>query len=343
MERIVITGANGLIGSHIAEYFCGEGFRPLCLVRDESRAEFLASLQVRIARADVTVAAELPRLFEGADLVIHTAAKVSDWGRYKDFHAVNVGGTINVLHAAIKAGVSHVIITGSNSCYGEEDSAEIKNEEYPYHSHYPYFLDGFLPSALNYYRDTKALANTRAMEIAESSGLNLTIIEPVWVYGEREFHSGFYEFLKTVRSGIPFFPGSPRNRFHTIYVRDLARLYFHAALARLAGVHRFIACDETAEYQRVLFAMFCREAGLRLPRALPKALVYPPAVAMEIAATLLRARKAPVLTRAIVNIFYDNIEYSGEKARRVLNFTPAYPREESIRKTVAWYRANNLL
>ncbi|MDT8325424.1 MAG: hypothetical protein RRA94_15025, partial [Bacteroidota bacterium] len=47
--------------------------------------------------------------------------------------------------------------------------------------------------------------------------------------------------------------------------------------------------------------------------------------------------------RAIVNIFYDNIEYSGEKARRVLGFTPAFTREESIRRTVAWYRENNLL
>jgi nucleoside-diphosphate-sugar epimerase len=343
MEHTVITGANGLIGSHIAEYFRGQGFRPLCLVRDQSRAEFLRTLQVDIAQADVTVSAELPRFFEGADLVIHTAAKVSDWGRYEDFHAVNVGGTVNVLRAAIAAGVSHVIITGSNSCYGEENSYEIKNEDSPCHSHYPYFLDGLLPSALNFYRDTKALANTCAMEISESNGLNLTIIEPVWVYGEREFRSGFYEFLKTVSSGIPFFPGSPRNRFHTIYVRDLARLYFQAALARLSGVHRFIACDETAEYQRVLFAMFCREAGLRLPRALPKALVYPPAVAMEIAATLLGTDKSPVLTRAIVNTLYDNIEYSGEKARRILNFTPAYTREESIRNTVAWYRANNLL
>jgi nucleoside-diphosphate-sugar epimerase len=199
------------------------------------------------------------------------------------------------------------------------------------------------PSALNYYRDTKALANTEAMAFAEQHGVNLTIIEPVWVYGEREFHSGFYEYLRTVASGIPYFPGSASNKFHTIYVRDLARMYWLAYRAGLQGVHRFLACDTEAENQRALFAMFCREAGLTLPRRLPKALVYPPALLLEIAAKVLRARKAPLLTRAVVNIFYDNIEYASRYAQEKLNFVPAYSRPDSIRRTVAWYRDNNLL
>lgn len=343
MERIILTGANGLIGSHIAEYFCERGIRPLCLVRDARRADFLRTLPVEIEQADITCPADLERIFPGADLVIHTAAKVGDWGHYSDFHAVNVDGTVNVMNAAVDAGIRHVILTGSNSCYGEEDSQEIKNEDSPCNPHYPYFLDRLLPSGLNHYRDTKTLAIRLAVEIADRHGVNLTVIDPVWVYGEREFRSGFYEYLRTLRSGLPFFPGSRTNRFHTIYVRDLARLYHLAAQARLEGVQRFIACDPNAETQHKLLGMFCREAGIRQPRLLPKALAWPPALLMEIGATLLRARKSPVLTRAIVNIFYDNIEYSGERARTLLDFTPAYSREESIKKTVSWYKEHALL
>ena len=92
-----------------------------------------------------------------------------------------------------------------------------------------------------------------------------------------------------------------------------------------------------------LLAMFCREAGIRPPRLLPKWLVYPPALLMEAAALAVRAKRPPMLTRAVVNTFYDNIEYSGDKARKLLDFVPETPRTESIRRTVAWYRDRGLL
>ncbi|MDT8323249.1 MAG: NAD(P)-dependent oxidoreductase, partial [Bacteroidota bacterium] len=238
MDRVVITGAGGFIGGHVAEYFCSRGLHPVCMLRDMEKTDFLSTLPVEIVQGDITRPTDLQRVFHGAELLIHTAAKVGDWGRYSDFHAVNVAGTVNVVRAAIDADCRHVIITGSNSCYGEEDSSVVKNEDSGYNPHYRYFLDRIFPSGLNHYRDTKALGNTLAMELATQHDLDLTIIEPVWVYGEREFHSGFYEYLRTVGGGIPFFPGSKKNHFHTIYVRDLARLYFLAALAHPRGVQR---------------------------------------------------------------------------------------------------------
>jgi nucleoside-diphosphate-sugar epimerase len=343
MSKIVITGASGFIGSHVAECFCSMGLRPACLVRNPEKADFLRTLPVDVLAGDILNPSALARVFAGAGAVIHTAAKVSDWGSFEDFYRVNVEGTRNVVNASIDAGARSIIITGSNSCYGEESSLVVKDEEHPHTSHYRYFLDRWFPSGLNHYRDTKVLACIEAMDAAARHGVNLSIIDPVWVYGEREFHSGFYDYLKTVRSGAPFFPGSAKNRFHTIYVRDLARLYFLVLRAQLTGVNRFIAADATAEFQSVLLGMFCREAGLRAPRRIPKAVVYPAAVAMEAAATLCHARQAPLLTRAKVNIFYDNIEYSAGKARSVLGFESAYSRPESIRKTVAWYIENKLL
>jgi nucleoside-diphosphate-sugar epimerase len=342
-QKVILTGSSGFIGSHIAEYFCGKGVNPVCLVRRESNTDFLRTLPVDIVYGDITDPADVLQACDGGGCVIHTAAKVSDWGAYDDFYRVNVGGALNVMDAAIKAGIRDVIITGSNSCYGEESSREIKTEASPYRSHYNYFLDRRFPSALNFYRDTKALANQAARERAVQHNVNLTIIEPVWVYGEREYHTGYYEYLKTVRSGIPVFPGSQKNKFHTIYCRNLAKIYYLAYEARFPGVNTFIACDSTAEYQWVLLGMFCREAGLKMPYMIPKQLVYPLAFMMELAATLFRATHSPMLTRAKVNIFYDNIEYSSEKARTMLKYQPDYTREESIRKTVAWYIDNHLL
>jgi nucleoside-diphosphate-sugar epimerase len=64
---------------------------------------------------------------------------------------------------------------------------------------------------------------------------------------------------------------------------------------------------------------------------------------MELVATLVRAKHSPMLTRAKVNIFYDNIEYSSAKARTMLKYQPDHTLEESVRKTVAWYIDNHLL
>jgi len=343
MNNIVLTGASGFIGSHVAEYFCNQGLHPVCMVRNMQHARFLNTIPVTTVQGDIRNADDVRRAFGNADLVIHTAAKVGEWGSYGDFHEVNVDGTINVINAAHEAGIHDVIITGSNSCYGEESSQEIKSEATEYNPHYAYFMDALFPSALNHYRDTKTLANVRAMELASQYAINLSIIEPVWVYGEREFHTGFYDFLTTVRSGLPFFPGSRKNKLHTIYVRDLARLYYLTARARRPGLHRYLACDGTAEYLWTLLSMFCREANLKMPKPLPKAFVYPLAFVMEGSAQLLGARSAPLLTRAKVNIFYDNIEYSAEKARSELGFESRYTREQSIRQTVAWYIEHKLL
>lgn len=343
MGNVIITGASGFIGSHIVEYFCRHGMNPGCLVRKSSNTEFLRELNVDLIFGDIKNYDEIHEAFKDAEFIIHTSAKVSDWGRYEDFFATNVQGTINIVKAAIANNIKYLIITGSNSCYGEESSSEVKDENSPYKSHYYYFLDKLFPSCLNYYRDTKALANIEAMKLAEKHSLNLTVIEPVWVYGEREFHSGFYDFLKTIESGLPCFPGSKKNKFHTIYARDLAKLYFLTYTKRLTGINKFIACSRHAEYQTKILELFCHAVGLKMPYKIPKTVIYFPAFIAEMLYTIFRAQQSPVISRAKVNIFYDNIEYSSEKARNFFGFVSDYTLEESIKNTVEWYRKNKLL
>jgi len=64
---------------------------------------------------------------------------------------------------------------------------------------------------------------------------------------------------------------------------------------------------------------------------------------MELFWTLLRIKTPPLLSRARVNMFYDNIEYSVEKAEEILGFRAKTPLEEGVRKTVRWYKERNLL
>lgn len=343
MDKVLITGATGFIGSHVAEVFCQNGVETGCLVRPGSSIENLNGILVTIEYGDIEDLDGLINICKEYTFVIHIAAYARDWGGYGKFYRVNVYGTLNVLKACYKSGINNVIITSSCSVYGEENCSEIKDENSPCNSHYPYFLDKLFPSAMNYYRDSKALAKVKAMEYAKKMKLNLTIIEPVWVFGEREFNTGFYEYLKSAQSKIPFLPGSRKNKFHVIYSKDLAMAYFKAFEKRLDGINSFIIGNEQAPLMDYFYTVLCSEAGIKKPQRLPKAPLYPLAFILELVHTVLRIKTPPLLTRGRLNMFYDNIEYSTSKAKEQLGFEAEYSIEDGIERTVNWYRKHKLI
>lgn len=138
-------------------------------------------------------------------------------------------------------------------------------------------------------------------------------------------------------------PGSSRNCFHVIYARDLAKAYVLAVARKLPGVERIIVADPNPHPMHRIFDLFCETAGLKSPRRLPRWAIYPAGLGMELVYTLAGSRSAPMLTRGRVNMFYDSIRFSAEKANRMLGFKCDHSLEEGIRKTVHWYKANSFL
>ena len=147
MDRIFLTGATGFIGSHVAEALCEQGFSCVAFVRDPSRLSERLLHRCEIRTGDIRDAATIADAMRGCSSVVHIAGLAADWGSDEDFHAMNVQGTLNVLDACRQNRLTHAIVTGSISSYGEENCSAIKDESYPYNSHYPYFLDGLLPAA----------------------------------------------------------------------------------------------------------------------------------------------------------------------------------------------------
>jgi nucleoside-diphosphate-sugar epimerase len=343
MEKVLLTGANGFIGSHILHHFVSQGAKTDCLIRKDSDLSNICAIKAGYRYGDIRNLDSLTEAFKGYNFVIHNAAYTKDWGNYSLFHDTNVAGTINVLKACKENGIANVIVTGTISSYGEEDCSEIKNESCEYNSHYTYFFDRLFPCKMNYYRDTKAEATREAVTFARENSINLTVIEPVWVFGEREFDTGFYTYLKSIKDGLRFVPGSRRNRFHVIYAPDLARAYFLAYTNKLRGVHRIIVGNKKAEFMDKIFSLFCKEAGMKKPAKLPKEFLYPVAFALELVYTVFNVKSPPIFSRARINMFYDNIEYSTESAAKLLGFSPQHSLQEGIRKTVRWYKRNNYI
>jgi nucleoside-diphosphate-sugar epimerase len=343
LSKILITGASGFIGSHVAEYFSDKGRAIKCLVKENSDIAFLRTHDIPITLGDITDEESIRKALNDCDSIIHIAGLSRDWGKKSDFYQINVDGTLNILRAAKSLNINKIIITGSVSSYGEEDCPVKKNETSVYNSHYQYFIDSIFHCKMNYYRDSKALATQKAIKYAEEENLNMIVIEPAFVFGEREFHTGFFEYLKAVKNGAKILPGSAKNKFHVIYARELARAYDLAWQNNIQGVERIIIGNSDAPFQHNFYRLLCERAGLRKPKNIPKIIIYPVGMLMELFAAIVKSKNPPVLTRGRVNMFYDNVEYDVLKAKKILGFETIMTLDESVEKTVNWYKVNGYL
>src|SRR5437879_2216648 len=95
----LITGATGFVGGHLAEACSNRGLRVRTIARSGSDAHLLDAFGVTVHRGDITDPAVIREAVDGADVVVHCAAKVGDWGRVDDYRAVNVEGLRQLLEA----------------------------------------------------------------------------------------------------------------------------------------------------------------------------------------------------------------------------------------------------
>lgn len=117
MHRALVTGATGLVGSHIAERLLAEGWTVRALVRDTRGAEWLAALGVELVPGEIGDPASLARGAAGCTAVLHAAAVVAAPGDWEHYRTINVDGTRAVVDAAADAGARLVHIS-SVAVYG---------------------------------------------------------------------------------------------------------------------------------------------------------------------------------------------------------------------------------
>ncbi len=95
----LITGAGGLVGSHLAQECRSRGYQVKALIRPGSDASFLENLGVEVVRGDLSDKSLPPEATQGVDLVFHCAAKVGDWGPIEEYRKVNVEGLRKLLNS----------------------------------------------------------------------------------------------------------------------------------------------------------------------------------------------------------------------------------------------------
>src|SRR5947209_333224 len=129
----VITGATGLLGSHIAEQLVARGERVRALVRVSSDGSFLRQLGVELATGDLQDGGSVRRVIAGADLVYHVAARVGDYGTWPQFQQQVIDATRNVVEACRAEKVDRLLHVSSVAVYGHpRPRAEPFTEQEPF-------------------------------------------------------------------------------------------------------------------------------------------------------------------------------------------------------------------
>jgi nucleoside-diphosphate-sugar epimerase len=322
----VVTGATGLLGSHIAEHLRARGERVRALVRPTSDTTFLQQLGVELVVGDLNEPASLRRAVAGADVVYHCAARVGDWGPWRAFQREVIDATANLLDACGATGVGRVLHVSSIIVYGHPHlrGACFTEDE---------------PLGQNLWMwDYYCQAKVRAEELCRQYRGELTIIRPSWIYGPRD-RTTLPRVLKALDAGRVAIIGGGDNLLNIVYAGDVAEGAILAANHPEAKGQAYNLSSEGEITQHDFLDLLADELGRpRIRKQVSYQFAYWGGFLSEVIGRMIRLRRPPHLTRYAVALIGRSTRFSIAKAREQLGWQPRVGVREGVRRTLDWYR-----
>lgn len=230
MDNVVVTGADGFIGSHLTEALLKEGCNVTALAQYNSFnnwgwLEGISNPRLKVVTGDVRDPNFCRALVEGADTVFHLAALIAIPYSYiapDSYVDTNVKGTLNICQAAKAAGTPRLLVTSTSEVYGTAQYVPI-DEHHPKQPQSPYSA-------------TKIGADAIALSFHNAFDLNVSVVRPFNTYGPRQSARAIIPSIITqIASGIREIKVgdlSPTRDFN--YVEDTCRGFI--ALAKAEGI-----------------------------------------------------------------------------------------------------------
>ncbi|HEY7330051.1 MAG TPA: NAD-dependent epimerase/dehydratase family protein [Gemmataceae bacterium] len=319
----VVTGATGLLGSHIAENLCARGERVRALVRPSSDTTFLKQLGVELAFGDLNEPAGLHGILAGANVVYHCAARVGDWGPWRVFQREIIDATANLLDACRKADVGRVLHVSSIIVYGHPQLSDTScfTEDEP------------LGQNLRLW-DYYCRAKVRAEELCRQYEGELTIVRPSWIYGPRD-RTTLPRILKALHAGRVAIIGRGDNLLNIVYAGDVAEGAIRAAHQPQARGQAYNLSSEGEITQRDFLDLLADQLNRpRIRGHISYPMAYWCGLLSEVIGRLIRIRRPPHLTRYAVALIGRSTRFSIAKAREQLDWQPRVGVHEGLRRAI---------
>jgi dihydroflavonol-4-reductase len=323
---VLVTGAAGFTGGHLARALVAAGHRVRVLVRNADAAQSFRAEGMEPAPGDLRDKAALAKAVEGVQVIYNLAAIYRQAGvRSETYRAVNALAVEDLIEQAARAGVQRVVQCSTVGVHGD-----IENP--------PATEDAPLQPGDEYQR-TKLEGEQRARDASRRLGIEVTIARPSGIYGP-----GDRRLLKLFRNTIRRFPtlGDGEIYYHVTYIDDLVAGF------RLCGEHpgaagrTYILAGAEVTRLNQLIALIANVAGTKPPSLhLPVWPFWLAGAACE--AVCIPFGLEPPLYRRRVDFFTKSRAFDITRARTEIGYAPKVGLREGVLRTLNWYREHGWL
>jgi 2-alkyl-3-oxoalkanoate reductase len=329
----LVTGATGLLGSHIVEQLRRRERPVRALVRPGADVRWLKTQDVEMISGDLNDLATIRRACQGVQCIYHAAARVGDWGPWEEFVKVTIEGTHNVFDAAEQCGVPRFIHISSISVYGHRNEPGL-------------VLDETAPLGVNvhrwsYYTRAKVMVE-KELQARQAAGskVKFTVIRPSWLYGPRD-RATIARMVAMIRAGKAKLLGDGNNRLNVVHAANVAEACILAADNPQAVGQAYNCCNDGEMTQQQYFNMIAKAIGARpVTRHVPFKVASNFAFILECIGHMFKLKKPPMITRYAVWLMGRHTFFSADRARRELGWKSTISYEEGIPATIRWFEEN---
>lgn len=320
---VLVTGASGFLGGALARALAQRGEDVRILARSTSKLDHLADLNLTVIPGGLEDETALAAAVAGVSHVYHCAGLSSDWGKWEDFYAANVTGVQNLLRAAHAAGtVQRFLHISTTDVYGYPQVA--CPESHP-------ITDIGLP-----YNRSKGLGEQAVWDFAAATGLPVTVIRPVNIYGPRS-KDFVAEIANLLADRSMLFVDGGKAAAGLLFIENAADAIIAAATSPHTLGKAYNLRDESSETWREYVDALAD--GLGLPRAkisLPQGMALGAGWLFEALYGGLRLSARPLLTRTAVYLIAVDQAYPIHRAVTDFGFTSTVNFDQAMRKTIEW-------
>lgn len=320
---VLITGATGFIGSHLAERLLSLGANVRVLVRTPDRAAALAKAGALVMYGDLTNLSTLRGCCADCEVVFHCAAWLGTPYTPAVSWAVNVTGTEALANDALASGVRRFVYLSSIAVYGPVRDGIVTEDTPPW-------------KGVELYGDSKIGAE-RIIRAASARGLPAVITRPGMVYGPRS-RGWTIRLVQWISQNRPTMVAGGHGLARPIFIDNLVDALLRCADQAVAG-HTFLLVDLDLPWKDFLayYARIVRKPA----RSIPYVTAWLMALADETRALL--TRRPPRVRRTALGYAVSHAVFSTEKARKLLGWVPRVPIDDAMRTTERWLREHGYL